>query len=61
MFKKIRDGEPKPSGSAASEPAPPYLSEKLIAELQGAVSAARRKRVPHPAEKSENRSAEKDF
>jgi hypothetical protein len=61
MFKKTRDGEPKPSGSTANEPTPPYLSEKLIAELQGAVSAARRKRTPHPAEKGENRSTETDF
>ncbi|GEM_PF-4695575 len=31
-------------------PAPPYLNEKLIAQLQGAVSAARRKRLTKPME-----------
>jgi hypothetical protein len=30
------------------EPAPPYLNEKLIAQLQGAVSAARCKRLAKP-------------
>jgi hypothetical protein len=61
MFKKTRDGAPKPPGSTTNEPTPPYLSEKLIAELQGAVSAARRKRMPRPIDKGENRSTEKDF
>jgi hypothetical protein len=58
MFKKTRDGAPKPPGPTGNEPTPPYLSEKLIAELQGAVSAALRKRMPRPTDKAENRSTE---
>jgi hypothetical protein len=61
MFKKTREGAPKPPGPTGNEPTPPYLSEKLIAELQGAVSAARHKRMPRPTDKGENRSTEKDF
>jgi hypothetical protein len=30
------------------EPRPPYLNQKLIAQLQGAVSAALRKRIAKP-------------
>lgn len=50
MPKKIINGKPE-SGEPMSddermcgEPAPPLLSEKLIAQLQGAVIAAQRKR-----------------
>jgi len=32
------------------EPRPPYLNEKLIAQLQGAVSAALRKRIVKPVD-----------
>ena len=39
--------------------APPPLSEELIAKLQHAVSAARRKRMPEPKEVSEIESPEK--
>jgi hypothetical protein len=62
MLNKNRDGKPKQSSSNVGEPpAPPFLSEKLIAQLQGAVEAAQRKRMTHPADTRENRSAEKDF
>jgi hypothetical protein len=62
MLKKTRDGKPKQSSSNAGEPpAPPFLSEKLIAQLQGAVNAAQRKRMTHPIDNRENSSAEKDF
>jgi hypothetical protein len=39
------------------EATPPRLSEKLISQLQGAVSAAQRKRMPHPNRASASRSA----
>jgi hypothetical protein len=45
MFKRTRDGKPKRSSIIAGEPTPQFLSEKLIAELQGAVIAAQRKRT----------------
>lgn len=61
MSKKTRDGQPKQSDLSAGEPTPPLLSEKLIAQLQGAVNAAQRKRMSHSVVKGENRSAEKDF
>jgi hypothetical protein len=46
MFKRTRDGRPKRPSIIAGEPTPQFLSEKLIAELQGAVNAAQRKRMP---------------
>jgi hypothetical protein len=46
MFKRTREDGPKESSSIAGEPTPPLLSEKLIAQLQGAVNAAQRKRMP---------------
>jgi hypothetical protein len=61
MSKKTREGGPKQSDANVGEPTPPFLSEKLIAQLQGAVTAAQRKRMSHPIGKRENRSAEKDF
>jgi hypothetical protein len=45
MPKKTPGSRHKPSRLNTSEPAPPYLNEKLIAQLQGAVSAALRKRI----------------
>jgi hypothetical protein len=42
------------------EAAPPFLSEKLIAQLQGAVSVAQRKRIPKPIDNAD-RAVEKDF
>jgi hypothetical protein len=62
MLKKHSDGKPKQSSPNAGEaPAPPFLSEKLIAQLQGAVEAAQRRRMTHPMDNRENSSAEKDF
>jgi hypothetical protein len=46
MSKRENDGEPKKSRPMPGEAAPPLLSDKLIAQLQHAVSAARRKRIP---------------
>ena len=45
MFKRTRDGKAKRYSIVAGEPTPQFLSEKLIAELQGAVVAAQRKRT----------------
>jgi hypothetical protein len=45
---------------SADEAAPPLLSEKLIAQLQGAVSAAQRKRIPKPIDDADG-AVEKDF
>jgi hypothetical protein len=45
--KKAGDGKPKKSRRLSGEPTPPPLSEELIAQLQGAVSAAQRKKIPH--------------
>jgi hypothetical protein len=42
------------------EATPPLLSEKLIAQLQGAVDAAQRKQLPQPNDASASRSAEKE-
>jgi hypothetical protein len=47
MSKRTREGRPAQSDSNVGEPTPPLLSEKLIAELQGAVNAAQRKRMAH--------------
>jgi hypothetical protein len=59
MSKRTRDDGPKESSSIAGEPTPAFLSEKLIAQLQGAVNAARRKRMPHPRDKGESRMGAK--
>jgi hypothetical protein len=61
MPKRTSDGRPEQSRLNAGEPTPPFLSEKLIAQLQGAVSAAQRKRMRKPIDIGESRSAEKDF
>jgi hypothetical protein len=42
--KKAEDGKTKRSRLLSGGPAPPPLSEELIAQLQGAVSAAQRKK-----------------
>jgi len=44
MPKKMIDGAQKIGRPTSGEGAPPLLSEKLIAQLQGAVEAAQRKR-----------------
>jgi hypothetical protein len=44
---------------SAEEASPQFLSEKLIAQLQGAVSAAQRKRMPKPID-SADRAVERD-
>jgi len=45
MPKKMSDGASMTDGPTPGEIAPPLLSEKLIAQLQGAVEAAQRKRM----------------
>jgi hypothetical protein len=45
MVKKTNGGEPKLPHLHPGGPTPPLLSEKLIAQLQGAVAAAQRKRM----------------
>ena len=46
MSKRANGGKPKTDGPITGEKAPPLLSEKLIAQMQSAVSAAQRKRMP---------------
>jgi len=53
MSKRTSDGRSKNSRPEIAEPTPPLLSEKLIAQLQGAVSAAQCKRNPVPLDASE--------
>jgi len=55
MSKRTRDDGPKESSSIAGEPTPAFLSEKLIAQLQGAVNAAQRKRMSHSNDKGKSR------
>ena len=50
MAKKTNGGGSKHSRSNPAESTPPLLSEKLIAQLQGAVAAAQRKRMPQAME-----------
>jgi len=57
MSKRDSDGSPHNDPPMTEEPTPPLLSEKLIAQLQGAVSAARRKRMPDSNDVSASRSA----
>jgi len=45
MPKKMSDGASMTDGLTPGESPPPLLSEKLIAQLQGAVEAAQRKRM----------------
>lgn len=56
MPKKTSDEKPKRSRLNAGEPTPPLLSEKLIAQLQGAVNAAQRTRIAKPIDTSESKS-----
>jgi hypothetical protein len=44
MPKKMIDGAPQIGRPTGGDGAPPLLSEKLIAQLQGAVEAAQRRR-----------------
>jgi hypothetical protein len=46
MSKKKNDSKSSIGRPTDAEPAPPLLSEKLIAQLQHAVGAARRKQMP---------------
>jgi hypothetical protein len=46
VSKRHNGGEPKKDRPIRGEVAPPLLSDELIAQLQNAVSAARRKRMP---------------
>jgi hypothetical protein len=59
MSKRTREDGPKESSSIAGEPTPSFLSEKLIAQLQGAVNAAQRKRILHSNDKGESRMGAK--
>ena len=61
MPKRTSDKKSKKSRPKFAEPIPPLLSEELIAQLQGAVNTARRKRMRDPIDESERRSAEKDL
>jgi len=61
ISKKTDNDRSKQSASNGGEPTPPLLSDKLIAQLQGAVNAAQRKRMTHPSDHDKRRSAEKDF
>ena len=61
MPKKTSDGRFKKTHPEITEPTPPRLSEELIAQLQGAVNTARRKRMRDPVDASESRLAEKDL
>ena len=46
MSKRENGYEPKKNRPMLREAAPPLLGDKLIAQLQNAVSAAQRKRMP---------------
>jgi hypothetical protein len=61
MPKRTNGGSPKKDPPIIDGPTPPLLSEKLIAQLQGAVRAAQRKQMPAPTDESERRAAEKDL
>jgi len=60
MSKRVNDGEPKKDWPKSEEASPPLLGEKLIAQLQNAVRAAQRGRVPdsHPASRG---TSDKEF
>jgi hypothetical protein len=60
MAKRAKDPESKRSRPTTEESAPPLLSEKLIAQLQGAVGAAQRKRMSGPNEASATRSRQEE-
>ena len=58
MSKRTYDGTSRKDRPPTEEAAPPLLSEKLIAQLQGAVSAAQRRRKPDPGEASANQAVD---
>jgi hypothetical protein len=60
MTKTTSDGKPKKGRPMTEGATPPLLSEKLIAQLQGAVSAAQRKRMPESNDASATQSAGQD-
>jgi hypothetical protein len=60
MPKRTSDERQDKSPGSADEAAPPFLNEKLIAQLQGAVSVAQRTRIPKPIDNAD-RAVEKDF
>jgi len=60
MPKRTSDARQDQSHVSAEEAAPPFLSEKLIAQLQGAVRSAQRKRIPKPIDNADS-AVEKDF
>jgi hypothetical protein len=58
MSKEANDRRPKQERSMRDGPTPPPLSEKLIAKLQNAVSAAQRQRMANLNDASESESSE---
>ncbi len=58
MAKKSLDGRPRKDRPTSGEATPPPLSKKLIAQLQGAVKAAQRKRPADPADAPAGQSHE---
>ncbi len=58
MSKETNDGRPKERRPKTEQATPPPLSEKLIAKLQIAVSAAQRKRMPDPSDASASEAPE---
>lgn len=60
MSKTVSDGRLKQDHPMIVENAPPLLSEKLIAQLQGAVSTALRKRMGAPKDETAAGSAKNE-
>jgi hypothetical protein len=60
MPKRTSEERHDKSDMSVHEAPPPLLSEKLIAQLQGAVRAAQRKRTSKPIDNAD-RSVEKDL
>jgi hypothetical protein len=61
MPKKASNGRPSKNLRETPGPTPPPLSEKLIAQLQGAVRAAQCKRITKSIDACESGPAEEDF
>jgi hypothetical protein len=61
MSKETNDGRAKQRRLKTEQAAPPPLSEKLIAKLQIAVSAAQRKRMSDPDDASASESPERQL
>jgi len=61
MPKRTSDDKSKKFHPKIAETTPPLLSDELIAQLQGAVETARRKRIRDPIDASESLSAEKNL